>query len=143
MTGFDIDELVFKHEQESRKVGKLMLSSYSQDKGQFFGSNFHSNGINSTYIDSDSYLKGLGHKLDGTFSGKTVPKRDDIPNLMFKSSELLMNTNDTRSRKSVNGIFDVNFNKGYNWSPNIEGTNVQDHIQYSIGSDSRRYRRED
>lgn len=134
----DVDELVFKQEQESRKVGHHMVSGYSQDEGTFFGTNFYSPGINKNFIDNDSYVKGLGHQLKSSFAGQTIKKRDDAPNLLFKSSDFVGNTNDTRTRKSCNDTFESTM---YNWSPNILGSDIQSHIQYDIGTDTRQARR--
>jgi hypothetical protein len=139
---YDINELVIKQENESRKVGDLLLSGYTKDEASFYGVNYNTPGINSELINNDSYLKGLGHHRKASFHGQTIPRRDDasLGNILFKSSDFIGNTNHTRIQKSCNTIFEENFTDR-NWNPNIINTDIQDHIQYSIGQDSRGFRR--
>ena len=129
----NIDELVFKQEQESKKVGKLLLTGFHKDDG-YFRTNASAGGINSDFINADSYVKGLDKKIDGSYSGKVVPLKP-TKNLLFKDREI--GGGDTRNKKSSNSIFNQDTSRK-NYSLNILDSDIQNHVQYKTGVDSRR-----
>ena len=129
----NIDQLVFNTENESRKVGKLMLGGFDKDDG-YFRTNGSSIGINGDFINADSYVKGLDKKIDGSFSGKVVPLKP-TKNLLFKDREI--GGEDTRNKKSSNSIFNQDTSRK-NYSLNILDSDIQSHVQYKTGVDSRR-----
>lgn len=138
---FDINEEVVKQINESKKVGQYLLSGFTPSDHGVFNSTLGYNGrgggkISSNNIDTDSFLKNIHVKNSTRIVSNPIIESLNFKPSVFRSEPV--NIPSKFKRSDNNAISSEDISERYN-NPNV--MNLQNHINYNFGFDSRHQKR--
>ena len=136
----DPNKEVLRQIKESKAVGSYLLSNFTpSDHGVFNSTLGYGNPTGNTSrmnIDADSFLKNIHQKNTTKVIENPLLARVDFKPNVFKSSPINVPTKLKRSNNIVISSQDIS-NRYYD----MNVMNLQNHIQYSRGIDSRHQKR--
>jgi len=136
----DVNEEVLKQIKESKGVGEYLLTNYTPyDNGVFNTTLGYRNSAGHTSranIDADSFLKNIHQKKTKIAKQNPMIEKLNYDSHFFKSKPINIPTKLKRSDNIVVSSQDIT---GRYYDLNV--MNLQNHIQYSRGIDSRHQKR--